>query len=174
MSVEKVKVIVERQPDRQIAEALLAPYAVEIVDGFTMSGAIGTAEYSLLTHPERSVAVLFDSMTTDKVEIAREIRGPTMRILARAYPLNWYVAIAIPRLDAWAQTDPRIAQGLRPVLERTNLYTEIAARIAELTKSKPFDPTELRKVSADFNGLVEFIQKHTSAPAKGADAAARR
>src|SRR5438132_5984776 len=95
------RVFVENLPEKRIAEAILGRYHPEIVDGFTASAATALAELSLLEHPERPVAVLLNTRTEDPAEID-EVRSALRRILARASPSGWYVALAVPRLDAWA------------------------------------------------------------------------
>jgi hypothetical protein len=160
-----LRLFVERLPDKQIAKALLAPYAVEIDAGHTSSSAISHAVISLIDHPEQPVAVLFNSGTADPIEVNEE-RSAARRILARAAPENWYVAVAVPRLDAWAMTDPRIAQDLQAHLDGKGLYADRAQRIRDLTKVKPFDPTVLCRENADFRGLTDFLRQHAPAASR--------
>ncbi len=49
---------------------------------------------------------MVDTRTEDDQKSA-SMRLTIKRILARAYPENWYVGVAIPNLLAWAMTDPR-------------------------------------------------------------------
>jgi hypothetical protein len=152
-------VYVENLPQKRLAEALLRPYAVEIVDGLTTSGAIAQAEFLLLRQPERPVALLLESRTEDPVEIG-QLREPTQRILARASPDNWHVAVAVPRLSDWVLTDPAIRQDFESRHNGRPTYPDLAVRVAEITRKRPFDETALRQQSPDFRGLVEFLQKH--------------
>jgi hypothetical protein len=151
-------------PGKRLAEALLRPYAAEITSAGTTSGTIGMAEYSLLEHPERPVAVLIHSDTENEREVA-EIRGAAKRLLAGCAPENWYVAVAVPRLDAWALTDPRLKRAFDAQRDGKAIYVERATRLAELLKRQSFDATELYRTNADFRGLVEFLQKHAPAAA---------
>jgi hypothetical protein len=152
-------VFVENLPQKRFAEALLRPYAVEIVDGATTSGTIARAELSLLRQPERPVALLLESCTEDPVEIG-QLREPTQRILARASPDNWYVAVAVPRLSTWVLTDPAIKKDFESRHNGRGTYPDLAVRVAEITKKMPFDESALREQSPDFRGLVEFLQRH--------------
>src|SRR5262245_49191363 len=99
-------VYVEGVGSKAFVEAFLRGYPAEVVDGSTHSGTIAAAQFSLLDHPERPVVALLNADTESPRAVA-EIRGAARRLLARANPDNWYVAIAVPRLDAWAMTDPR-------------------------------------------------------------------
>jgi hypothetical protein len=165
MSSLQPRVYVENLPEKRFAAALLRSYAVEVIDGLTTSGTVALAELSLLEHPERHVAVLLNAPAGDWKEGER-IRATVKRILARAAPEGWYVGVAIPRLVAWAMTDPRIKQDFESYLEGKANYIDRAVRIGELTKNQPFDPTELYRKSEYFRGLVEFLQRHSPAPSR--------
>lgn len=166
MSALCPQVFVESLHDKRFAEAILQPYAVEVIDSMTTSAAISKAIVSLLDHPERPVAVLLNAPTRNSRETTAEMRGAAKRLLARAALEGWYVAIAIPRLDAWAMTDPRIKQDFESYLEGKANYRDRAKRIGELTKNQPFDPSELYRKSDDFRSLVEFLQRHSPAPSR--------
>jgi hypothetical protein len=163
MSPLRPRVYVENLPEKRFAEALLQSYPVEIIDGLTTSGAIALAELSLLEHPERPVAVLLNAPAGEPRQV-EQIRATVKRILARAAPEGWYVGVAIPRLDAWAMTDPRIKQDFESFLEGKASYTDRAVRIGNLTKNQPFNPSELYRKSDDFRGLVEFLQRYSPVP----------
>jgi hypothetical protein len=159
MERPRPRLIVEYRADQQFAQALFGAYRIPIDGGHTHSGAISHAEVSLLEHPEQPVAVLLNAGTEDPIAI-KETRGAAMRILARAYPENWCVALAIPRLNAWALTDPRIREAFEAdEATRKNYYAQ-AARIGALTKNRPFDDSVLRRDNADYRGLVEFLERH--------------
>jgi hypothetical protein len=169
MSVKPVLVVIEKAQLVPFIEALLHPHLIEVCGGFTHSGTISEAEMSLLQHPERPVAVVVDTRTENERECA-DMRLTIKRILARAYPENWYVGVAIPRMVTWAMTDPRFKQEI-DALGSKALYGDKATRVGELIKKLPFDATELYRTSPDFRGLVEFVQKHSPvAPAKAASA----
>jgi hypothetical protein len=164
MSPSPMQVFVESRADQLLAEALLRPYAVEIRNGFTSSGAIADVQVSLLYHPERPVAVLLNAGTENEREVA-EMRSSAGRLLAGCAPEGWYVALAIPRLDAWALTDPRIKHELDSHPAGREIYLDRAARIAQLLKRQPFNATELERTSPDFRGLIDFVRKHAPAAA---------
>lgn len=165
MAPSPLQVFVENVPEKRIAEALLRPYGAEIVDGATSSGAISLAQRSLLDHPERPVAVLLKANTEDEVKVY-ELRASVRRLLAGVAPEGWVVALAVPRLEAWAMTDPRIAQGLQSYLEGKATAVQRAVRIGELTKKQPFDQTALYQQSADFRALVDFLRRHSATAAE--------
>jgi hypothetical protein len=164
MSPSRPCLYVESRADKRFAEVLLQPYAVEIIDGMTTSGAIALAQFSLLEYPERPIAVLLDAPAGDGRESA-ELRATVKRLLARTAPEGWYVGLAIPRLDAWAMTDPRIKQDFELHAQGKADYFGRAARIGKLTKSQPFDPSVLYRQSEDFRGLIDFLQRYAPAVA---------
>jgi hypothetical protein len=157
------RLFVENHPTRLIAEVLLHPYDFEIDESWTMSGALGSAQTSLERHPEIPVAFLFNMKNEDPIQV-QEWRRAAERQLSRSAPNNWLVVPVVPRLDAWALTDPRIKKDFE-----TNgypkLYADRAARIVELTRKHPFDPTELLRTNDDFRKLVEFLRQHAPQPA---------
>jgi hypothetical protein len=169
MSHLPVLVFIEKSQLVPFVEALLHPHAVEVEGGFTHSGTTSAAEMSLLQHPERPVAVVVDTRTEDERQCA-SLRLTVKRILARAYPENWYVGVAIPNMVAWAMTDPRFKRELDSLDSKT-LYLDRAARVGELVKKLPFDASELYRTSTDFRGLLEFVQKHAPVAAAAAKAA---
>jgi hypothetical protein len=150
-------------------EALLRPYLVEVHGGLTTSGAISRAEASLLTYPERPVAIIINA--DREAEPPEATRLGIKRILARAYPENWCVAVPVPNLVAWAMTDPRIKREIEALDPRT-YYIHKAARVSELVQEQPFDAGELYRGNADFRGLIEFLQKHAPAAPAAASRAA--
>jgi hypothetical protein len=169
MSAKPVLVFIEKAQLVPFVETLLRPHLVEVHGGFTHSGTTGQAQASLFVDPERPVAVVVDTRTENERECA-EMKLTIKRILASAYPENWYVGIAIPRMVAWAMTDPRFKQEIDAMGSKA-LYGDKAMRVGELIKKLPFDATELQRTSADFRGLVEFVQKHSPvAPVKAASA----
>jgi hypothetical protein len=160
-----VRLFVEDRAAQRIAEALFRPYEVLVENSMTSSSALADAVFSLLEHPDRPVAVLQNADTEDPIAID-ESRQAALRILGRADPReNWCFAFAFPDLEAWAVTDQRIRQDLEAYMQGKATYYDRALRIVELTRKKPFDPIELLRQSPDFRGLVEFIQKHSAAPA---------
>ena len=158
-------VYVESLSDKLFAEAILRPYNVDIHEGMTTSGTIARAQFSLLEHPDRPVAVLLTEPTGDARE-REQNRASVKRLLARAAPEGWYVGVAVPRLDAWAMTDPRIKQDFESYFQGRANYLDRARRFAEITRNQSFDPTELSRQSADFRGLIAFLKQHSPAPSR--------
>jgi hypothetical protein len=157
------RIYLDKHPSKLIAEVLLRPYDFEIEERMTVSGALGSAESSLLANPERPVVFLFNMKTEDPIQ-TQEWRAAAERMLSRDAADGWLVVPVVPRLDAWALTDPRIKKDFE-----TNgypkLYADRAARIVELTRKHPFDPTELLRTNDDFRKLVAFLQEHAPQPA---------
>ena len=152
----------ENHPTRLIAEALLQPYDFESHESWTMSSALGSAQFSLDTHPERPVVFLFNMKTEDPIQ-TQEWRRAIERQLSRSAPDGWLAVPIVPQIDAWALTDPRIKQDFE-TNGRPRLYADRAARIVELTRQQPFDPTELLRTNDDFRKLVEFLRQHAPQP----------
>jgi hypothetical protein len=164
MKPPPLPLFVETVSEQRFAEAILGSAGVQIISCWTSSGAISRAETRLLTQADAVVAVLVNTRTEDPIAID-ESRQAAHRILGRAGPReNWYVAFAIPNLEAWARTDSRIRQDFETYQQGKSTYFDRAIRAVELTRQKPFDPTELLRQSPDFKGLIEFIYKHTAAP----------
>jgi hypothetical protein len=158
---------VQRPAEKALAEALVRPYAAEISSGGTGSGTIAHARYSLLVQQEHPVIVLLGTETENPRQI-EESRGSIMRLLARFSLDGWYVALAVPRLDSWAMTDPWIKQHVEASLNGQIAYSDRLALINKLLRTRPFEPTELLKTCPDYKGLLDFLQKH--APAAGTTA----
>jgi len=171
MSNSTPHLFVEHPAMKPLAQALLRPFRVEISSRWTSSGAIGHARYSLLVQPERPVIVLLGTDTENPREI-EESRGSIMRLLARCTREGWYVALAVPRLDSWALTDPWIKQNVESSLNGQTAYSDRLALINKLLRTRPFDPTELLKTCPDYKGLLDFLQKH--APAVGTTVSAAK
>jgi hypothetical protein len=158
---------IEHPDYKALVEALLRPYKFEVVESLTSSGAISRARYSLLTQSDHPVIVLIESGTENPRQI-EEWRGSGMRLLARCALEGWYFAMAVPRLDSWALTDPWIKQNVEASLNGQTAYSDRLALINKLLRTRPFDPTELLKTSPDYKGLMDFLQR--LAPAAGTTA----
>jgi hypothetical protein len=166
MSSQTVKFYVERPPDQRLLEAILRPRldgtTLEWDIGMTGSGVISGAQLSLWEHPDRFIAVVLNTKTEDPERIRGELRNPAIRLLTQAYVDNWHLALAIPRLDAWAMCDPRIKEVLER--EKPASYSAISKRIEELTREQPFDATILRQRSSEYRGLEEFLHRVATTP----------
>jgi len=148
----------------EIAGGQIAPDA-----GLSPSGAVGGAEFSLLEHPNTPVALVLTTQTEDLRE-CRKILGLAEGMLASAYPHNWHVALAIPRLDAWAVQDP-VVQAAFAANPRTqpgvpDSYQNRARLLQELVQRRPFDREALRQASTQFAALDAFIQEQLKAAAQ--------
>lgn len=166
MSAPPVLLLVERDPDQRIAEALfqrqIRDGLVTLESGFTVSGAIGRAEFFLLlrTSLSQTVALLLNDWTRgDEVKLQDE-RASIGRILGRVTHQGWRYAIAVPRLDAWALTDPFIKADFDSNPIPVTDYARCAQRIQELTRTHAFDGSALRATCPDFRNLEEFLERH--------------
>ena len=164
MKTAKVLVFVENISAKRFADAVLRAYPVKIVDAMTLSSAIAQAEQSLEAHPEQPVAVLLNLGKADPA-LLEQWRASTTRLLARNAPQGWCVAYAVPRLDAWAMSDPRIKETFEADEATRTSYWERSLHIGAIVKKKPFDATNLLRENEDFRGLVEFIERHAAVPA---------
>jgi hypothetical protein len=162
MTRRRVQLLVESASDERIVKAI---FRQQVKDGLvttepclTTSGVISLAELLLLRGPAQPVALILNTKTKDPHEV-EELRGTVERILAGCSLRGWCLALAVPRLDAWAATDPRLQEALRSNGMNGKGYADQALRIFQLTKKHPFDPTNLRQVNPDFRGLEDFIRR---------------
>src|SRR5919198_1127059 len=109
MTRRTIRLLVESASDERIVKAF---FRQQVKEGLvatepclTTSGAISLAESLLLRGPAQPVALILNTKTKDPREI-EELRGTVERILAGCSLRGWYLALAVPRLDAWAATDP--------------------------------------------------------------------
>jgi hypothetical protein len=132
--------------------------AMEVSSRSTYSGAIATAEYSLLTGQHNPIALVLNADTDDPERIESEERT-IGRILYRAAPNGWHVALAVPNVDAWVKADPRIRADFEAnPATRDSRYNQ-AVRIEELVKEAPLDRDAIRRARPEFRALEEFIER---------------
>jgi hypothetical protein len=166
VSPRKVRTLTDSPAAERVLKAILKPWVdrKEIHISYLLgSASIVLARQSLLEHPERPVALVLSADTTN-AQKAFEDRASVQRMLGSAYPDNWYVAIVIPKVSAWALADPRIKSEFDAgELSKSSEYQQ-AIRISELVKEKPFDLDALRKVSPDFRGLEDFLNRYAESP----------
>jgi hypothetical protein len=165
MTTPRIPVGVEGLPQKRYAEILLHPYPAEILNKRTTSGAVAWAVGSLLEHPEQPIAVLVESGTENEHKIAED-QGSAKRLLARAAPEGWYFAFAIPTLESWLLTDPKVKALLAAHSQDGRNAIERSERIAGLLAGRQFDATELLRTNADFRGLVDFLTRQSAALAE--------
>jgi hypothetical protein len=167
MKSGEVRILTNNRAEELFLKAILKPRVDQgqiRVDSYLLSdAAISIARQSLLEHPERPVALVLNADTTDSRKASRD-RGSVERILGSAYPLNWFVALVVPKVSAWALADPRIKSDFETGKSTRTNYYEQAVRIGELVKETPFDVDALRRVSPEFRGLEDFINRYAGAP----------
>ena len=119
---------------------------------------------------------MLETNSTDLDDIM-EIDASTRRRLSRTDPSGdrWHLALAIPRLDAWALVDNHIPDTIqqagiwqdpesailpsdRQKIENAN-YLSLAARIGSFVQSHPFDLEALKQKSRQCRELCEFIER---------------
>jgi hypothetical protein len=136
--------------------------------------ALAVAEAFLIERPGRHVAIVLESNSKDR-DVIREFYASTCRRLSWTSPPGdrWHVALAIPRLDAWALVDDHIRQEYesriiqrvpdgasleeRERIERHN-YLNLASKMGDLVASHPFDLDVLKQKSRQCRELCEFIE----------------
>src|SRR5262249_11209275 len=121
-----IDVYVEEKPDVLIATALLRPYHVKVNRGGTSDSAIAIVVSTSYHPPEPPVAARVNAWT-DNLRKAEEERAAMRRLIYRWGGQHWYAAMAVPRLDAWPMTDPRIRQDLEAFQGGKAFYAERAA-----------------------------------------------
>ena len=178
MGDDFLALLVENFPQQRFAEAIfqdkIESKAIRVFKFFTLGTTLGAAESSLLSHPDRPVAVLLETQSQD-VQIIRDLDETAKNRLIRVSPARerWHVALAIPRLDAWALTDDHIRQEYdkirqdpasatdekgREAIERNN-YLNLAARMSSFVQDRPFDLENLKRKSRQCRELCEFIER---------------
>jgi hypothetical protein len=155
------RLCVEHRPEVFLAEVLfhrqLAAGLVTIEAGLTRSGAI-TLGMGYLFETNYPVAVLVNARTEDPDKVA-ETCGAMLRLLSRVSLDGWVAALAVPAMDAWVLTDPRLKEALDAHPPIAPNYVARAHRLHELAQAQPFDPTHLRQQNEDFRRMEEFIDK---------------
>jgi hypothetical protein len=161
MTARATHLLVETRPEFLLAEVLfrrqLEGGLATLEECSSPSGAISSGMSYLLTTWD-PVAVLLITRSEDPREVA-EVKGATTRMLARCSLDGWVAGFAIPNLEAWALTDPRLKPALDANPPPVSNYVTRAYRLHELAKAQPFDPTNLRRQNADFRRIEEFIDR---------------
>jgi hypothetical protein len=178
MQTSPVPLLAENLPQQRYLEAifrdLISGSRVKIRSGLGRDSALAGAESLILMYPDRHVAVVLEANSGDS-EVIREFdRSSRHRLsLTDASGESWHLALAIPRLDAWALTDGQILhefnrirqdpasakdERTREAIDRNN-YLNLAARINEFTQARPFDLENLKRKSRQCRELCEFIER---------------
>ncbi len=159
--------IAENLPDQRCLEAIFLEEiergALQVDSTLTASAATSIAEYSLMTAPERPIALVCNAHTTDPDAIDDE-RGAVRRILGRVAHSGWHVAWAYPNVDAWILADPRV-RGIfdGDEVTRRSRYDR-AVRIGPLARTQAIDRDAIGRAFPDFRALVAFIERHAFVP----------
>lgn len=171
-----VRIMTESRADQWLVEGIFreeSQRGTVIVESGRSSGDIlMDARDSLLEDPEQVLAGIVNTLTDDPIRIEAEIAGPFRRMLSRRNSPHWCFALAIPTIETWIRTDPRIRAALDEDERRLGggRGSDIAARFLELTAEIPFDREGLARVNPEFRRLDDFIRQHAPAEPVAASA----
>jgi hypothetical protein len=175
MAAIKPRVYVGKLADQHFAQAILRDWDLDIVSS-TTSGAVARARASLEEHREQPVVLLLSTRTDNPIKLEEEYRGPIRRMLtpSAACREDWHLALAVPELEDWVLSDPRIRQDLESRFQgKYSTELDRALRVLELTKRQPFDATELLRSNDEYQALIVFLRRHSEASAKEAEHSSR-
>ena len=166
MQHDFIRMLVENQAEQLFIEGIfreeIESQEIRVETGWEAGTVIGIAQSSLLEQPQQVIAVVLNTNTVDPIEIEEEFRGPAKRILARANPVGWHIALAIPTLETWAIADPRIKEAFEEDELNVGPRTlhDTAVRFAEFTRHEPFNRDALYQANPEFRALSDFINRH--------------
>lgn len=184
MQTSPVPLLAENLPQQLYLEAIFRSLTdlgkLEIRSGLGRDSALAMAESFMLVHPDRRVAIVLETNSRDPEAIREYDRAARRRLsLTDASGESWHLALAVPRLDAWALTDDHVRRQFAKNRQRdpdsvkskksrdaieSGDYLDLAARIQSLVSSKPFDLENLKRKSRQCSELCEFIE-HSFEPA---------
>lgn len=167
---QPIPVLAENLAQQRYLEAILHGLIVDgSIDVQSRAGrdvTLSVAEAYLFRRPGEPIALVLET-NCDEPHKVSEYRQSTLRRLARSSRDDslWRVAFAVPRLDAWALTDPRVAAKfaeLRDGVEspREDHYLELAAQIGAIVAEHPFDLDNLKARNSECRKLCEFLEKN--------------
>jgi hypothetical protein len=188
-----VPVVTVNLPQQRYLEAILNEYVraekVKIESRLLRDSALAAAESFLLQYPDRHVAIVLETHSTEPDDIM-EFDASTRRRVSLADPSGdrWHLALAIPRLDAWALVDDHIRQQVqqagiwqdpetaslqidRQKIENSN-YLNLASKISSFVQAHPFNLEALKHKSRQCRELCEFIERSltpATVPASASD-----
>jgi hypothetical protein len=175
-----VPLLAENLPQQRYLEAIFHEFAsagkVKVHSRRGRDSTLAAAESYLLEYPDRYVAIVLETNSTD-LDAIMEFDASTRRRLSLTEPsgARWHLALAIPRLDAWALVDDHIRDAVersgiwqdpetaslpkdRQNIENSN-YLNLAARIGSFVQEQAFDLEALKQKSRQCRELCEFIER---------------
>ena len=170
-----VPVVTVSLPQQRYLEAIFDEYVraekVKIESRLFRDSALAAAESFLLRYPDRHIAIVLETHSTDPDEI-KEFDASTRRRVSLADPSGdrWHLALAIPRLDAWALVDDHIRDAIqqagiwqdpetaslqidRQKIENSN-YLSLASKISSFVEAHPFNLEALKTQESPVPGTL--------------------
>jgi len=174
MSKISVRVFTKDTNERVLLEAIFSGEhdrgAISVGSVLTGSAVTSNAEYSLMTYPQRPVALVFNASAFDPLRIEEE-RAAVRRILSRVARSGWQDTWANPDVFAWVMADPRIK---RCVEENRGIIGNLEGGvylIRDWAREESIDRKTIARVHPEFRELAEFIEEHAPADRAMASAA---
>jgi hypothetical protein len=166
MPPSSIRVLTENLPEERALQAIfrdeLERGSIEVQSLLTSSAALGVAEYSLLEHPDRPIALVLNAGDEDPMR--REERRDTIhRILTNASTSGWHVALAVPDVEAWFMADPFVRATFDADEAARSSRHERAVRIGPLARRRSIDRESICREFPEFQALAEFLERSARA-----------
>lgn len=170
MVSQPIPVLAENLAQQRYLEAILHSLIVDgRIDVQSRAGrdvTLSVVEAYLFRRPGEPIALVLETNCDEPHKVA-EYKQSTLSRLARSSRDDslWRVAFAVPRLDAWALTDPRVAEKFAELREgaespQKDRHLELAAQIGAIVAEHPFDLDNLKAKNAECRKLCEFLERN--------------
>jgi hypothetical protein len=163
-----VLIFVEKLADQRFIEGMfreeLEAGLIQVEPCYSASGVTSAAQRALLDANSEQVVLVLNAETENPAALEEDVRGPIRRLLDPIKKGGWHLAIAAPRLDAWALADGRIAQAFAEAQRGRgqSSYKERSLQFEKLTAEAGFERKAAKRKFADFKSLAECIEEHTA------------
>jgi hypothetical protein len=157
---QTVQVWTDNLPEQRFLEAILRDRRdrgeIRIDSGLGGTSILSIGSSALLRHPDRPIALVLNTDDEDP----DELHGYINRYMP--FLPTWHAALATPKVDDWAMADDRVKQifETKPHLKRDR-YNR-AVEIGKLVEDEPFDVESLRRISEEFRGLEDFLDRYAA------------
>jgi hypothetical protein len=159
-----VKVLTDNVTEQRILEAILRhrPYwdSLKMDSGLGGTSILSIGSSSLLRNPEQPVAMVLNADTEKPAEI-KKLHNGIKGYMSFSAPEYWHLALAIPKVDAWALADGRFRRAFEETPHSEYDRYNRAIAMKELTEHEPFDVEALRRSNAEFRRLDDFLVAST-------------